>query len=460
MNTFERYDTDTKLEQGIIKFRVVSEPYSEIVECYWLPQNAIINRDIFSKRITFKEIDLIELSNNQYIDNDENLEDDYLTFKIGDEKEYLEIDIYRALNRPNDLLIDGKYETSKDVIPIRFSDKFTIRVLDSNGLQLHKLSDEIDKYQKARVVNNNCNLIEDSTGLKHVLTVLKTFTKDFKPYKGFYYFFDSARKTKDDFEKYKLYFLALDTNMIAPIDYSIERDGNSIDYVGFRLKNETDGIVFQSLKTETFQETYRPFFVANSDKKVHATVKKSDRSERIEKYKKQFKFDLAIKHFNIAVEYNLYFGMFDILWALKDNPKLLAQFYLKYCTEMKSSCINYKELLRFAEEMLFDWMLIPRKVWIDAIGNRAKVEKQKWILTLFKQKNILSGQEIYSLNQCCERYWNSKLNKINNSNILYINIKRVKKLDAFFQLDTNSKINILKTIDKSSDIYKTLLETL
>jgi hypothetical protein len=127
---------------------------------------------------------------------------------------------------------------------------------------------------------------------------------------------------------------------------------------------------------------------------------------------------------------------------------------------MKSSCINYKELLRFAEEMLFDWMLIPRKVWIDAIGNRAKVEKQKWILTLFKQKNILSGQEIYSLNQCCERYWNSKLNKINNSNILYINIKRVKKLDAFFQLDTNSKINILKTIDKSSDIYKTLLETL
>ena len=460
MNNFDIYDIKTILTQGFVKFRIVSDPYSEIVECYWLPQNAIINRDVFSQRITFKEIEMIELSNNSYLDKDDNIDDNYLIFKIGDEDAYLELKIYRALNRPNDLLIDGKYETSKDVIPIRFADKFTIRVIDQNGLQLHKLSDEIDKYQKARVVNNNCNLIEDSTGVKHGSTVLKTFTKDFKQYKGFYYFFDSARKTIDDYEKNKLYFLSLDTNKIERIYFCIEKDGNNIDYVGFRLKRETDGIVFQSLNTDIYQETYRPFFASTNENKFHSEVKKNDRGERIKKFKENFDFDLAIKHFNIAVEYNLYFGMFDILLALEDNPILLAEFYLKYCTEMKSSCINYNELLRFAEEMLFDWMLIPRKVWIDAIDNRAKAEKQKWILTLFKQKNISTGQEIYSLNQCCDSYWKSELNYINNTNILYKNIKRKTKVNDFFKSSINEKIDTLKKINASTDIYTSLSTSL
>ncbi len=460
MNNFEIYDTDTKLKQGIIKFRVVCEPYCEIVECYWLPENADINRDVFCKKITFKEIDLIGLSNNQYLDKEENLNENYNSVKFGNDNAFVELLIYRALNRSNDLLIDGKYETSKDVIPIRFADKFTIRVLDSNGLQLHKLSDEIDKYQKARVVNNNCNLIEDSTGVKYGLPGLKTFTKEINQYKGFYYFFDSARKAISEFDKYKFYLLSLDKNTIEQINLCIDKDGNNIEHVGFKLNNKTDGIVFQSLKSDVFQETYRPFFVSINENKVHANVKKDDRAKRISKYENEFDYSLAISHFNIAIEHNLYFGMFDILSALKENPILLAEFYLKYCSVMKSFCINYKELLRFADEMLFDWMLIPRKVWIDAIGNRTKVEKQEWILTLFRQKNISTGQEIYSLNQCCERYWNSDLNKTNNANILYVNIKRVKKVHAFFKSDVKNKIDTLKLIDYSTDIYSILSTSL
>ena len=465
MDKFEKYESNTDLQQGIVKFKVSEEPYSEIIECYWLPENATINRDVHIKRITFKEIDVIGLSNNQYIDKEENMDKNYIPVKIGDEDNYVELDIYRALNRPNDLLVNEKYETTIDLIPIKFADNFTIRVIDSKCVELHRLSEKLDKFRKIEIIYNNNKTkkkqIEDKTGIPNApqLPCIQTYTKNTEISKinGFYSIANRGGKSLSDFEMYKFYFLALKTNRIEPINLEEDDMKNTI---GFQLNNDTDGIVFQSLQSTIYQETYRPFFVSSTDTKFHVSVKREDRANRIASYKVEYDFQLAITHFNIAIKHKLYFGMFDILWALEDSPTLLAAFYLEYYSTMKDSEINYKELYRFAEEMLFDWMLIPRKVWIDVIAQKRINEKQRWISSLFRQKHVSIGSEKFALSQYSEKCWESKHDKQNNKNILYVNIKRVKKIDAYFKLDTKSKIDILRTIDQSSDIYTTLLETL
>lgn len=466
-----KYTSETELTQGFLKFRISSEPYNEIIECYWLPENATINRDIHSRKITFKEINTVKLSNNPYIDNDDKLDENYIPFKIGVENSYIEINIYRALNRKNDLLIDEKYETSRSIIPIKFADKFTVRAIDTNGLQLYRLTEKIDKYKKIRVIYNNNNpvnnriLVDDKTGIQNEpnLPTLSTYTvNEIEQNNGFYYFRDSANKSIDEFVEYRFYYLPLDSNEPKIIDLMV-CEVNNVKFIGFTLNEKTDGIVFQSLKTETFQETYRPFFVSSSNNKMHITVKKEDRATRISKYKDNFKEDLyylAVNHFNIAVEYNLYFGMFDIFWAMEDNPTLLAKFYLHYYSKMKETGINFNEFHRFAEEFLFDWMLIPRKVWAEAINLKKYKEQQEWILSLFKTKHISDGAEVYALSQCCEKYWVSAHKNTKPQNIFYYNIKRIKKVNTFFILKIKDKIETLKAIDQTTDIYQTLNLTL
>lgn len=468
MSEYKVYDIETVLSQGYVRFKVTYKAYSKIIECYWLPESSIINRDVHSEKIVFKEINTLELLKNQYTDKEENLGENYIRVKVGNEKSYIEFEMFRPLNRSNDLLVNGEYNASKDVIPIKFVDKFVLRVIDAGGLVLHNLSNKIEKYQKLRVIYNNNNpsnkLQDDQTGIvgEPNLPKLKTYTKKVEYNNGFYYLPNSASRSINEFAEYNFYYLPLDSNEPKKIGLKFCVINNK-NYIGFSMTEKTNGIVFQSLKTEIFQETYRPFFVSSSGSNIKNNIKIDDRVTRILKYKDNFDkdlYDLAIKHFNLAVEHELYFGMFDVFWALQDNPLLLAKFYLEYFQEMQNIGIKYDELHRFAQEFLFDWMLIPRKVWLEAIGQMKQKEKQEWVIILFKQKKIHDGAEVFKLNECLKIYWELSHNNNNSGNLFYKNINRSRKLDAYFKSEAPEKIKVLKSIDDSQTIYANLLETL
>lgn len=462
-NCYVEFKNTDSLSQGYIRFRVSYEPYSKIVESYWLPENAVIKRDVHSKKMIFKNINCIEFLENQFIDKDDRLNENYCIVKLVDNDAYLELEIYRPLKR-KDLFIKREFHGSMDIIPIYFADKFQLRVFDENGLKFFRLSEEVDELNMLRVTFNNNNQIEDSTGVERDLIKIVTYTKNLETsHNGTYNLVNSINKAIDEFKHYNFYFLPLDnTNESKKIDLKhVEK--NSGNYVGFQIHEKTDGIIFQSLKTEIFQETYRPIFYSKAGGNIHSSLKKEERSSRILKYKENIDdklFEMAVKQFNIATEHKLYFGMFDVFWALHDDSTLLAKFYLKYCDKMQSSNINYSELQRFAQEFLFDWMLIPRKVWLEVIGFKNQRDKKEQITNLLKNKKLNDGSEEYKRNQSMEIYWSSNHSNNNQTNDYYKNIKRLKKLNSYFKSKTDEKIKLLKSIDDDNNIYSDLFEKL
>ncbi len=325
------------------------------------------------------------------------------------------------------------------------------------------LANEIDRFKKIRVIYNNNQGESDQTGIPGMpeLVKLTTYTKEISRNDTFFFLAEGKDISLESFTQYKFCFLSLNKPQVEDLglqNLKIE----SRNYVGFFVNKKVDGIVFQSFKDDhaPYQETYRPIFVAANLSKINSKTKHENRERRIEKYKQKFDFKLALNHFELAIEHNLYFGMFDILLAMEDKPNILAHFYLHYyqhCIDQKRT-VDYKALHRFAEEMLFDWMLIPRKIWAEVIGKEEG--KMNWVTDLFKNKKTSNGLEQYALSQCSEKYWSSSLNAPNQNNEIYTNIKRARKVECFFIQKPEVKIQVLLALDNTEGMYVSLLEIL
>ncbi len=461
---FKHYSTGTSLMQGFVSFKIIyKDIYKETIDCYLLELKADINRVLETKKISFQKINNVVLPKNEFVDDENHLENDTIKIKIGTEDNYLEIPIIRPLDRQNDIFQDRKYINNSDIIPIKFADSFVVRSINSEGVTRKVLSNEIDKFQKLRVTYNNNHGKNDQTGIKGMPEWIKltTYTKEISRNGDFYFLTKGKNISLESFNGYKFCFLSLIELKVEDLEL-VYLKKESHNYVGFSISKKVDGIVFQSFKDEsiTYQETYRPVFVAADQSKINIRTKQENRENRIKEYKQSFDYELALNHFELAIVHNLYYGMFDILLAMEDQPQILAKFHLEYyqhCTVQKQS-VNYTALHRFAEEMLFDWMLIPRKIWTEVIKNEEG--KKDWVINLFKNKKTSSGVEQYALSQCCEIYWNSKLNSTNQKNKIFMNIKRVKYINCFFIQKPEEKIKVLKKLDETERLYTDLLEIL
>ena len=469
MSRFGNYSDKTYLNQGLVTFKIIyKNNYQESIDCYVLEPKANINRVIDTKRVIFQGVENVMLANNEFLDNENDLENDTVNIKLGTEDNYLDLPVFRALNRQNDLFLNSKYFISKNIIPIKFADSIIVRSINNEGVNRKVLAKEIDKFQKIRVIYNNNqgrnnHEVMAATGIdgKNGGIRLNTYTKEIYRNGIFYFLAEGKNISLENFNQYKFCFLSLNEPNVEDIELT-ESCFDSHNYVGFFVRKEFDGIVFQSFKdgNTQYQETYRPFFVAANQSKLNSKTKQDDRKGRIKKYKEEFDFKLALNHFELAIEHNLYFGIFDIMLAMEDQPKILSQFYLQYyqhSTDQKQS-VDYKALHRLAEELLFDWMFIPRNIWTEVIVNDEG--KKDWVTNLFKHKKTSNGMEQYALSQCCEQYWNSMLNGKTQNNEIFTNIKRVRKLDCFFIQKFEDKIRVLIELDKTENLYANLLEIL
>ena len=462
MKGFEPYLFETSLIQGFVKFKIIhNEIYEGTLDCYVLKSEANISRITDTKRVKFKNIDTLELINNEFVDDENNIEDDTVNIKIGKSDNYLELPVFRALNRKNDVFMDGKLiDNITDIIPLIFAKRIEVRKINNDGV-LRKVK-EIEKTHALRVIYNNTRKIETDLNKVDKKNGLTTYTKLIQEEnKIFFLAKGNMDKQLEEFSRYHFYFLSLKNNKVKQIEINRFNE-NDQNYFGFKIIEDTDGIVFQSLEGDNllYQETYRPFFVSTQrvNIKIHAQI--TERKQRLKDYALNPKFNLAIVHFNVAVKYNLYFGTFDILVAMEKNPAQLAQFYLYYyhdCLDQKRP-IDYAALHRLAEEMLFNWMLIPRIIWIEVIEKEKG--KNDWVTNLFKNKEISHGPEQFALSGCCEKYWSSLLTATNQNHEIFTYIKRVRKVDSFFCQKPEDKIKVLIELDKTERLYANLLEIL
>lgn len=475
MSGFKPYPSDEKpLDQGFARLKIVyKEIYEETLDCYVLKSNANIRRITESKRVLFEHIENIFLDssvftvlcNREIVDDEKNqLEIDTFNIRIGVEDNYVEMPVIRPLNRNNDIFHGRELITNNDFIPIKYSDSFVVRSINNDGVVHKVLADEITKFQKLRVIYNNNKAFNnrDATGIREMpnLVRLTTYTRMINQSETIYFLAEGKKYTLDSFKNYKFCFLSLKEQKVEDL-YLQNIKTNDHNYIGFSVDKKVDGIVFQSFKDDNYiyQETYRPFFFAANKSKINSNTKRDAREKRIAIYNQNFDYRLAISHFEIAIEHNLYFGTFDILLAMEYSPNILAKFYLEYyqfCTSHKQS-INYKALYRLADELLFDWILIPRKIWLDTIGNDIKVDKKSWVTRLFRNKRSLSGMEYYALYQCCEKYWDSSLQARNPRHEIYNHIKKEKRLDDFFRESSENKIRLLERLYKDKNLYSVLL---
>jgi hypothetical protein len=468
-NVFKEYTSEIELEQGFVTFQIIyKDIYKDTVDCYALSSSAGIQRVLGAENVKFNDLKYLTLNNNTLHDDESSLESDIVDIKIGTENSYLTLPIIRPLNRPNDLFYKGKYVDNNNTIPLRFVDDFEVREINDDGVTRKVLAHEIDKFQKLRVIYNKNKGKDDKTGIigRPNWIKLTTYTKEItrKDIQGegvFYSLAEGQDLCLDNYRQYKFCFLSLEDSQVEDLDLQCLQVGNN-KCIGSIASKKVDGVAFQSFKDgeDIFQETYRPFFVAADRAKRNLAIRNENRETRIERYKENFDFKLAIKHFELAIEHKLYFGMFDILLAMEDKPELLARFYLEYhhyCSDQKSD-VNYTALHRLADELLFDWILIPRRIWTQVIKNDKN--KEAWVLDLFSNKKTSSGVEEYALRECCRLYWDSALKVPNPNNIIYKNIKRKTKLDDFFKEKYKEKFTELINIDKSNSSYTNLLKTL
>lgn len=459
---FNVYSSETSLNQGFVTFQIIyKDNYKATIDCYVLESEANISRITDTKRVKFKNIDTLELINNEFIDAENNIEDDTVNIKIGKSDNYLELPVFRALNRKNDVFMDGKLINNiTDIIPLIFANRIEVRIINNDGV-LRKVK-EIEKTHALRVIYNNTRKIETDLNNVDKKNGLTTYTKIIQEEnKIFFLAKGNMDKQLEEFSRYHFYFLSLKNNKVKQIEINRfnETDQN---YFGFKIIEDTDGIVFQSLEGDNllYQETYRPFFVSTQRVNIKIHAQRTERKQRLNDYALNPKLNLANAHFNVAVKYNLYFGTFDVLVAMEKNPAQLAQFYLYYyqdCLDQKRP-IDYAALHRLAEELLFDWMLIPRKIWTEVIENEEG--KKDWVTNLFKPKKTSSGMEQYALSQCREKYWSSLLTATNQNHEIFTNIKRVRKVDSFFCQKPEDKIKVLIELDKTERLYANLLEIL
>ena len=465
---------------GYVKFRIKIRNSHFIVESCILPECANITRHCPSDNgtIQFKKFG-VKIKTKTINDNiATNFEEDYKKVEINlNEECILKIKVARPFNK-QDLFKRGVRDEMNDAIPIRFAELYEVRTFNDDGVSRKKIKDVISWQELMQKLKQNSKKDIIVDGLR-----FQAYTKKIEQRENIGYYVDSGKSI--DSENLRFRFLSLDNNTLQELTLKekiVREGGSNKSYLVLDLPQDrnSDGIILQSLyDTNGYRlypkRYYRPIFLS---KKNNESV--SDEDKKIRRYKRYCRYckeysthaenNIIYQHFDIVCECSCYFGSMDILCALTHEPSCLiskkcsvdvgsdcevkidnkkdfqlkelrlAKFYLgyvKYCKE-KNKEPNYKELWRMADEFGFDWLIIPRSVWLGSISKEDKDTEKKSIIKLFmyRPNGVYKGllDEYWGLN------WEAKKGKssiaygfmkyILDGTVQYINYKNgCKKCD-------------------------------
>lgn len=400
--------------------------YSKKIPCYFLPSDVNIRRDSHedSGTIFFDKLN-VEGVNGKFYDtiNNPNLNfsDDYVEFSITDGEYRFKLNVVRPFDGRRDRFRGVYRDELGNAIPIRYSGRYRVRVMNKDGVQTYTL----DKVNRSEMMDHLFSGLKKGADMGEItLGDLKycIYTNDKIVYhkQEKFFYVDSGTTVDDSNLIFK--FLSLDDNGLVNIPFKcVERreQGRLRKYLVLDFVPKTEGIILQSIyddrgeRIEPFR-CYRPIFVSvnyNGDLRTN----RFRRVQRMCQFVRECKFldeETTFKHFEVALKCGCYIGAMDRLMSLVYEPSCrggtcevgvmvcgecpvrphdnafekeyrLARFYVsyvKYCNA-NGGRPNYEGLKRLSEEIRFDWIAIRRGVW-----ERACLEYNRdCVIDLFKR---------------------------------------------------------------------------
>jgi hypothetical protein len=397
---YNSFDEKKPPETGKLNLRVSYGGIERKMEVFFIPNDSkpLLKRNCSKKRLesplgemkagdpsgTFVSF---EKEGQEYFYSDVKYphETDEVPVRIGGDSKYVELKIYRAMNIEKEVYIQRKNDLIKldniTEIPFILRDKVEVRFINEKEGVERKNCDEnkfVDFQKDPR--NNYAPLYEDAE--------LKIYA------------FHKPKSTKyeetcapEETSQYVFYYADLfhpekEPKMITA-SYDEENDVLSLPTKYKKLDSGT--IIFQSLKDVVPARYLCPMYPnGNWDFLTNKG------------YKYQQK-DVRNNCFEIASQHHVCFHQFYPLVHLSKYINNMFEFLNDYF-EKELTEEDYASLHRFANEFLFDWMLLPLKNW-----QNLKKKNEKKIDKLFMTSPFVRTETDKNyMKDVLNKYWNLK----------------------------------------------------
>ena len=227
------------------------------------------------------------------------------------------------------------------------------------------------------------------------------------------------------------------------------------------ILSRRNGLIFQSLRDATPPNYMRPFYTTKVPWQILM--------QRI------YSEEICLKSIEIAALHNVYFSQFPPIYKLMtENNKTgveLISLVVKYMRRQQPFTRKHATYLhRFADEFLFDWMLLPTYLWKSI----CEPNDYKNVELLFRSSpHIQSQSERAYLDAIVNLYWRLptsylwKFNKSSHpSNIAlrlmqsgdneYFFFTRKKKKNEYEMLEAEKLIKMLESFRNTDTFYQHL----
>lgn len=459
---FIDWDTQTHPEQGLLQIRIIY-PEGNISTrklVYYLPNTQPIIRHVHDNRIVFgKELrDVYAPSADGYYPLQRNAEGNYeytdnlvsgynpysdtIPFVLGiPDKEYAVINVYRSAICKELYLKTReapikRYDGSRGFVEVPFilKDSFEIRSINEDGVTRARCGQDLYMGFDYSLGNR---ITDSENELRYYMFKDRGFTSN------------DLNKVQLETtpEQYRFYYWSMSTGEDPfPLEQSFDPSTKILTIDTTFFNKNKHGIIFQSLKDLHPRHYFMPI-LGNQRMRYGA-------SSRVRCY------DVAAEH---GIPFQVFPNLKDI-FTNSDPMFFLTGFLQELMKEHRwsLSAQDYKNLHRFADEFLFDWLMIPHQLWKNKL-----IKDAGWTLhqeiprALFRTSPHIRNEEKGYLEKVLELYWDlppsSQWNFRRSSrpeNILMQSMRHVKGDYSGFNLDFEDRIKKLQYLRSSNNLYE------
>ena len=434
------FDEQNQPKCGMIQLKIVYKDYKPIIKkCFFLPQPEILKRRIESRKIQFFSTGInmwkpigdnyVLMDDKEVFDNESfNSVEDVIPFRIGEETDYITLDVYRADNC-REIYFENRCLSRKKGsiidIPLILKHKFYIRTIDDSGVKRTEPGANVMlDYSSFSNIWNIARLSKTvkEDGIRYYLYTFKHKQEIGR------YALQISIKQKDNYQFY--YWSGELDDAPVKLTTNFDKNLNCLIVPLDKLEGKSQGIIFQSLKETTPPNYVVPYYPKNINWQYLADRMYND--------------DMIVKAMRVAAEHHVYFSQFYQLHRLfhaYDNGKELVNVVIKYLRIFNKK-EDFLSMHRFANEFSFEWIALPWINWTKA----CKTEQDKIIVEKLFRSNprIVSPIEKTSLDLILERYWSLPRPQ-------YWNFQRKKNIEA--KTIENIVMQSMRGVDKDYSFF-------
>lgn len=397
---YEEWTSKNSPAQGVYKMRysVIGNQYLQPVvnTVFYCPSEKPVKRDLGNRRISFglngiykqnaKDNEFDVLVNSYHTDSDKCLSSDTIPFVLKTDDYYILFEVYRAIY-VEDLYRDGEAKVistrnnpSQPDVAICMRQLYYKRVINQTGIHYTRNTDWyylnymlppaqlcsfIPIVRQDNRVEFNLYVYRDNTAAEQE-EEKKLIMVDTK--KGIL----SLKVGRKYAEQYNYFQYLYENDEVRRLSCTVVEIPNSkkvlLEFSGFE---PVDGVSFQSMKGCKPNRYYRPFYSFSDygGVKLSFSVKNGHFDTNSRK---------QVVAYKIACEHQIYFNILPQFSSLRSNPWKVGEFLDSLLKDKKYELDreDAQNLARFAVEMSFDWLLMPRIIWTSLINNSGEYKEK------------------------------------------------------------------------------------